>query len=575
MTSLAALTIMTLLAAPQRRDEAALRSLLHGATQDKATHVRIPPGVYRLKADAKTRTHLLFDGVEDLTIDATGVEFVMTQPQYSLIAFRNCRRVTLRGLTIDCDPILFTQGAVAAIEPNGAWYDVRIEDGYRTDIENLGRPRPMSIFDPKTREFKTGVPDLFMSRIEKRGGRVWRAFPIPEVIGRHRFPTDTVHVGDLAAIAFSGGPAITCRGCEDMTFERVTIYQSGSMAFHEHGGGGGTKLLRCRVLRKPGTTRLLSTCADGFHCKDMRRGPVVEACTFEGMHDDGINIHGMFSRVLEAATGTTVVTSPAFTESAVPGDKVEFFRTPSCESVGTFTVKKKTRLPLDDWREKAKLYWPTWGHKFAYRLTLDRTPDVKPGDAMVSTSYVGSGYVIRNCEFRNLRYRAILAKGSNGLIVGNRIYGCANDAIALTPILYDECSFSRNVIVRGNTIRHTGMLPWHRAAIHVSVVGRAKGVTCREHRDITIEGNLIDDVAGTGIRVTNASRVKIVGNRILRVGERRVSKRVPVAIEVGNSEHVEIEGNRIENTSAESRGIAVGPGCDVGTISLNGKPVQP
>jgi len=547
-------------------DETDLRRLISKAVKSQVKRARIPAGTYRLTPIGKPSAHLTFEGVRGLEIDARGVLLMMAKPKHTLVAFRNCSNMRVRGLTIDCESLLFTQGLVDAIEPNGGWYDVRIEDGYPTDLAALGRPRPMSIFEPKTREFKNAVADLFIGRLEKRGADTWRVFPVKEVIGRHRFPTDTVQVGDLAAIPFSGGPALTCRGCENMTFEDVTIYHSGSMAFHEHGGAGNTELRRCRVMRKPGTSRLLSTCADGFHCKNMRRGPLVEECLFEGMHDDGINVHGMFSRVIESPKGGSVTTAPCFLEWAEPGDRVEFFRSATGGSLGVFEVLNCAQLPAADYREKAREFWPSFGYRLAYRLQLDPPPVVAPGDAMVSLNYVGEGYVIRNNTFRNHRYRAILAKGSNGLIEGNQIYGCSNDAISLTPILYSECGFSRNVTVRGNTIQHVGMLPWHQAAIKVSVIG-GSAITGREHRNITIENNVIEDVGSNGILITNASGVTIRDNQISKIGVRRVSSKTPLAIEVRQSEQVSISGNAIAASLPESARIVAGESCDAQSIA--------
>ena len=552
-----------------------VQRLVQEAVAAKAKYVRIPAGTYRVGVEGKSRAHLLFEGARDLEVDGRGVTLVMTQPEHTLVAFRNCSGVRVRGITVDCDPILFTQGIVAAIHPQGGWYDIRIEAGYPSSAEEFRRTRPMSIFDATTREFKSGVADLFLGGVEQRAADTWRVYPVKEVIGRHRFPTTTVQVGDLAAIPRNGGPAWTCRGCENMVFEDITIYQSGSMAFHEHAGPGGTVLRGCRVLRRPGTTRLLSTCADGFHCKNMRRGPVVEDCVFEGMHDDGINIHGMFSRVLENASGTEVLTAPGFVEWAKPGDSVEFYRQSSFASLGVFRLVTSDRLKDPAWRKRALEYWPAFGYRFVYRLKLDREPLVKAGDAMMSLDYVGNGFAIRNNVFRNHRYRSMLIKASSGVIEGNRIYGCSNDAITLTPHLNREGGFARNVVIRGNSIEHVGMLPWHKAAIRVGVYGGGPELACREHRNIVIEDNTIDDVAGNGVVVANASDVQVRGNRISGVGLRRVSSKVPVAIEVRNAQSVRLTGNAISRTPAVSARIAIAESCDRDTVVADGNRFEP
>ena len=48
----------------------------------------------------------------------------------------NCRNVTLRGLTLQ--PLFEprTQGVIEAIAADGKSYDVKIEKGYRTDLDD-------------------------------------------------------------------------------------------------------------------------------------------------------------------------------------------------------------------------------------------------------------------------------------------------------------------------------------------------------------------------------------------------------------------------------------------------------
>jgi len=99
-------------------------------------------------------------------------------------------------------------------------------------------------------------------------------------------------------------------------------------------------------------------------------------------------------------------------------------------------------------------------------------------------------------------------------------------------------------------------------------------LACREHRNIVIEDNTIDDVAGNGVVVANASGVQVRRNRISGVGLRRVSSKAPVAIEVRNAERVRLTGNTIVRTSAVSARIVIAASCDRDTVVADGNRVE-
>lgn len=95
-------------------------------------------------------------------------------------------------------------------------------------------------------------------------------------------------------------------GSKDITVENFTLYQSG--------GFGITCTLteniifnRYMTVVREGSERILSINADsihGFHCMgDI----LVKDCVFENMMDDGVNIHGLFYKVIDKTSNNTVL----------------------------------------------------------------------------------------------------------------------------------------------------------------------------------------------------------------------------------------------------------------------------
>jgi len=156
--------------------------------------------------------------------------------------------------------------------------------------------------------------------------------------------------------------------------------------------------------------------------------------------------------------------------------------------------------------------------------------------------------VVRNNVFRNHRYRAILLRTSEGVVEDNTIEGVTNDAIVLAPDLWTEGTWCRDIAIRRNTIRRAGMVPWHKAAIWVGAYGN---VPAHGNRQIVIEDNTIDDIAGDGIRIENADGVIVRHNQLSRIGQRRVNQNVPQGVRVDQCGAVELEGNTLAASPAD------------------------
>src|SRR5690606_7979763 len=93
----------------------------------------------------------------------------------------SARGLTLKNLTIDYDPLPFTQGTIVNIDPSGKWYDVRIDPGYPQDDELLHLFRhhgvDMMVMDPQVRAIKAGTPNFMrtnqVDRLTEDVLRLW------------------------------------------------------------------------------------------------------------------------------------------------------------------------------------------------------------------------------------------------------------------------------------------------------------------------------------------------------------------------------------------------------------------
>jgi hypothetical protein len=106
----------------------------------------VPPGDYRSDQRKGVRFHRL-EGVE---IDATGATFWFGPGNG--VVFEECRNSKLLGLTIDSDPLPWTQGVIEEIDPKAVTMVIWIDEGYKVP-EGKERTMPGRIlfFDGQTR----------------------------------------------------------------------------------------------------------------------------------------------------------------------------------------------------------------------------------------------------------------------------------------------------------------------------------------------------------------------------------------------------------------------------------------
>ena len=134
-----------------------IQVMIDTAIREKVARVTIPPGTYRV-APSRTRPgghespHLLIHGARNLEVAASGVRVVCTTMEEAVI-IDDCSDLVLQGLTVDYDPLPFTQGRIIAMAEDYAWMDVAVDAGYPV----LQQSRMQFIIDGKTGIFKAGT----------------------------------------------------------------------------------------------------------------------------------------------------------------------------------------------------------------------------------------------------------------------------------------------------------------------------------------------------------------------------------------------------------------------------------
>lgn len=516
--------------------------------------VRIAPGTYPI--EGKTGGFgLILRNMEDLEVDGQGVTLVRTNPAQGGIHLDQCRHVVLKGFQVRLATTVRTQGTIVAIAPQRKWFDVVVDKGYPTELDNPKQfdPHPtVYFFDPKTLQWKEGTYDIAVDRLERQGAERFRLFAyLP--------PELPVEVGDLLTYRNYLSTDLEVSGCSGIQIQEMSFIGPTGWVIHEGGGEGGNYYNYSIHYPPPppgGTRRpLMAAGADGFHCSGVRHGPIVEGCLLQGMPDDGIAVHGHYAMVQEVMERSLILRVP-WSNFFEVGDRVRIYNQqalPQDEALVEAVEVLANYRP----KEQTKLKAFQDGNLFV-KLTLDKEVVAQFEFLVSDPAANGRGYLLRNNIIRNHRARGMLLKADNGLVENNRIEGSTIAGIVIAPELWwNEADYSHHVKVRNNHVVHVGYAtvgPWTDQAGAISLMASAGNRFSKGygHRDVSFIGNTVEHCNGVNLLITSAEDVEVRAN-VFRHAQQKPCERganwvdPKALIYLTDCNKVHFANNRVEN----------------------------
>ncbi|RYG23156.1 MAG: hypothetical protein EOO01_44525, partial [Chitinophagaceae bacterium] len=153
-----------------------------------------------------------------------------------------------------------------------------------------------------------------------------------------------------------------------------------------------------------------------------------------------------------------------------------------------------------------------------------------------------------------------LLKAQNGLVENNLIDGSSISGIVLGPELWwGEADYSKNTIIRGNTITHVGYAttgPWNKQAGALTILGEGEVPEARGHQNLTIENNTFASNDGVNIIVDGLENSVVRGNRFINAQQKPNLRGVDRGIDAGALIFVDRAKNvRFEKNTAVNLGV--------------------
>lgn len=497
---------------------------------DKST-LRLQPGEYRFSAAAAVagsyplsnsdiletrRLSVRLQNRRDITLDGGGARLIF-HGQTMPFTLDGCTGITLKNFTIDWDIPLTAEGIVTAA--CGEYVDIAIDRRlYPFHLEGStlvfdGGDWHEPVWQWGNTEFDTRTGQVAAGR-----GDTW-----PETTQQLLENGCVRFCGDFAGSQPQPGNVVVLRhgrrehagiflqGCRDICLENITMHANGGLGILAQFSHDLT-FRRIHMVPNRAAGRLFAGGHDdGIHLSADSGRITVEECSFLGLMDDPLNLHGIAARVERIEEGQAVIgrfvhpQSNGFDLWALPGHTIDFLDGEDMHSLGT--VQAKSFELLD---------------KELFRLELDGDlpPQAGPGASMENMTRTAS-LVCRNNHFGACRARGVLCCTPKPVLIENNLFESAGAAILIPG---DACTWyesgrCRDVTIRGNyfapgCLRSEYLSGDAIISIHPELPAPRADRPC--HTNITVENNTFHTADGRVLYALCTSGLRFCGNRIVR-----------------------------------------------------------
>lgn len=507
------------------------------------------------------RNQIIFpiDGHERLTIDGNGSRLVF-HGEVTPFVLLGARDITLRNFEIDWDVPFHCEGDVIAADPNGTWIEVHIPEpfSYRVDAEGRfffhgeGFERPgignILAFDRERHETAYQAADNFFLT---RDGKFVRTYKITETAPRRlriEVPKkfrDTPRPGQRVLLQprRRKAPAIHIADSERVRLDRVAIRHAGCMGVIAQ-LSRDISLDRCEVRPRPDSGRYVSTIFDATHFVNCSGTIALRGCHLSNHIDDGLNVHGIFLRIL--GPGTAGVIAAELADFQQRGVRV-------LAANDSITIADATTL---------EIYYRGTVKSVSYRddryLDLQVTPPlpraVREGDVINNVSR-NPDVVFSESSVGKNRARGLLLSTSGKVLVEKSRFHAPGSAIRISSGVdhWYESGPASEVVIRDNIFDNCRYGLWGEAVIDiVAVDGKDSTSTSPYHGRVAITGNRFITFDGLIVHAYRTAELVFTGNTIEASKAYPPFRTVTSPVEVRAVDKVEVANNVVRGFSFAS-----------------------
>ena len=506
-----------------------------------------PHGRYRFAPTAGSA--MLLEHANGIEIDGDGSTLLFSGAMNSF-QFTGCSDISVHDLSVDWDPLPFTQGTVAASSER--WFEVNIDPGHLVPAD-----QPIAAFGNYDREH--AVPAANFVDAYGAVDKVVAAGPRRVRLQLNRSMSLPVGAAAVLRLPMSHAVAVLA-SCRSVNFSRVHIYAS---------PGAGIVGTCCRdmnldtveIAMPAGSGRLMSTCADAMHFNGASGTLAISHCRFHGMGDDAININAPFWKVVRRIDPRTIqvqahgdVPVPA-ASLPVAGDRIQFVSGKDLGEIGQATVSSVANVGSSTQLQFA-----------------ETVPAGTESDTLVADLNQSPRATVSNCDFLGNRARGVVAHRDIE-IADCRFSRCSMAGVLIAPdSIWMEGPTTRNVNIRKNQFDgcHYAQPPIKEGTIVIDVMhtfSRRVPIKRAVNQGIQITDNIING-GTTAISCRAATDVAIEGNRIGQSAPRQAGPLDAIILDT-------ITNAQVANNVASPPGTIALADCDRTVVLRNNQGLKP
>ena len=441
------------------------------------------------------------------------------------VTMDHCENITMRGFTIDWERPLISEGIVRAFDEEsvdlfvdplafphrftGDWLEFDVGNGEWYPLT----PRGQIQFDADTRAVRRDTGDKYFPQksIECVGENTYR-FRFRNL----REPVDTA-VGNIFVLRHNERmhAGLFTEKCRNVTFSDIIV--------HSCGGLGGLAQF-CdtvtyeRVSFVPNETagrKITSGRDDGMHVTCCRGTITITQCSFLGLMDDPINVHGCCVSVEEVVNARTLrcrymhEQAMGFHYWAEPGDEIGFIARGNMQTI---------------FAAKAETYELTAMDTFLLTLESDLPEEIlamESGSLALDNLTNTAAFVCTNNRFGSCRARGVLVSTPKPVRIADNLFESSGSAILVAgdSNYWFESGACRDVVIENNVFTSaclSSMYQFCEGVISICPVVPRPETDKPYHSRITIRGNVFDSPDVPVLYGFSCEKLTFSGNRIYK-----------------------------------------------------------
>lgn len=521
---------------------------------------------------------LLLEDMEQAELEGNGAVFWFHGEQ-TMLAMNRCRDIRIQNLTLDFAEAMTAEGRIVKagersvlISLDGSRFPYQVTGGKLIFKRLSGEECPCYgaiEVDSESGEIRKGAGDTFPNEwmVEEIGGKTEpdRAERFLKLCGDFKVVPKE---GNLLILRFGKRvhPGILVHSCKEIRLSKCCIRQTAGLGcvfqFSRDLTVSGLRF----VPNEGRGMRFVSGHDDGLHFSNCGGRVVIEGCTFQGLLDDPVNVHGTavsVERVREIGnkdgklrksfTGNFVhPQSAGFPLWAKPGDQIAIVRRKDRSVAWTSTVEEYQLVS----REKME-------------LILTGVPELlefsKKGSLALENLTNTPEVICRGNEFGSTRARGILVTTPRKVRILENVFHSSGSAVVLTGDVNEwyESGSCRDVEIARNRFCwcNTSSYQFCRGVIHIE-----PGIPGTEpycvHKNIRIVDNCFQLADKRWIFADHAENLSVEGNLLVvrdgmgRAGGKDHTLGIEDFLKLRHCRGVYLAGNRvIEEKEAKDEGL--------------------